>query len=68
MMHILAIIGSLYPQTFRSRPGPDVFAEMPAELLVLADPTGIVSRQVKRLTSFKLVFRGWEPSDGMHTH
>ena len=46
---------------------PDVFAEMPAELLALADPTGIVSCQATGSTSFKLIFQGREPSDGMHT-
>jgi len=71
-MHTVTTIIGLYPQAstcsaFRSRPCPDVFAEMPAELLALADPTGIVSCQATGSTSFKLIFQGREPSDGMHT-
>jgi hypothetical protein len=68
-MHTVTKIIGDYPQTstcsaFRSHPGLDVFAEMPAEFLALADPTGIVSCQV---TGSTLIFQGREPSDGMHT-
>jgi hypothetical protein len=51
-------------RAFRSRRDLHVFAEMPAEFLALADPTGIVFCQVTRST---LIFQGREPSDGTHT-
>ena len=67
-MHTVAIVIGLYPEASTcSRLCRDVFAEMPAEFLALADPTGILSRQATASTSFKLIFQGREPSDGMHT-